>query len=499
MNKALTIITTTYLGLHGGRSDAKPMGDDQMQNQWGCDLVLSPPHAASKTFQDLDRRVRSDVVGYKLHSVTVSGTEANSKALLCASEYGMSRCLFGLGTYLGGDQFLQDMSTSMYSERSRLSAPKSVYRDCVSKPCLEQTVPLPYWVDCRAFTLKERRDHETKCLRALHKKLIVAKLKGLPYRVLLIEYILGGTGGELSKHFLERLAPLLATLDIVVIADEVLTGGRVGPTMAMTNSMPSSFVDRVEFITMGKFLECGLVLQKIPKKPTHCNQELRGSSTHYDFGKACMVWSMVSERQKTGVITERRKQALRCLKIGDRDNEAKWGQGLLIFTRLTRNPVHTGLKNRCLPMMEPSLKLSRLRCISSNWTRSTLCKELKQAALEWIEKQDKHLEDSRDGFVAVLTDYLFSDKPVRDNGGVVKFRHEDLEEFMGKQRAEKLAEKIRKEKRNNGFVCNKKTTTLVSEAILRSLENTDEQLMYRKRKGNKRIQFIYLDAKLLGL
>ena len=467
-----------------------------MQNQWGCDLVLSPPHAGSKTFQDLDRRVRSDVVGYKLHSVAVSGTEANSKALLCASEYGMSRCLFGLGTYLGGDQFLQEMSTSTYSERNRLSAPKSVYQESVSKPCLEQTVPLPYWVNCRAFTLKQRREHETKCLRALHKKLIVAKLKGKPYRVLLIEYILGGTGGELSKHFLERLAPLLATLEIVVIADEVLTAGRVGPTMAMTNSMPSLFQERVEFVTMGKFLECGLVLQKIPKKPTH--RELRGSSTHYVFGKACMLWSIVSERQKTGVITERRKQALRCLKIDDSDKESRWGKGLLIFTRLTRNLVHTGLKNWCLPMMEPNLKLTRLRCISSNWTRSTLCDELKQSALEWIEKQDKQYEDSGDGFVSVLTDYMFSDKPVRDNG-IIKFRHEDLEKFMGKRTAERLAEKIREEKRNSGLVCNKKTTTLVSEAILRSLQNTDKQLMYRKRKGNKRIQYIYLDAKALGV
>ena len=296
-------------------------------------------------------------------------------------------------------------------------------------------MPLPYWVDCRAFTLEERRNHETKCLRALHKKLIVAKLKGKPYRVLLIEYILGGTGGELSKHFLECLAPLLAMFEIVMIADEVLTGGHVGPTMAMTNTMPSLFLERVEFITMGKFLQCGLVLQKIPKKPTH--RELRGSSTHYDFGKACMLWSMVSERQKTGVITERRKQALRCLKIDDRDKEARWGQGLLIFMTLTRNPVHTGLKNRCLPMMEPNLKLTRLRCISSNWTRSTLCNELKQAALEWIEKQDKQYEDSGDGFVSVLTDYMFSDKPVRDHG-IIKFRHEDLEKFMGNQRAARM-------------------------------------------------------------
>ena len=229
------------------------MTDDEMQNTWGCGLVIASSHHGSKTFQDLDGKIRSDVTGYKLLSIEVCGTDANQTALLNASNFDMSRCLIGIGTYVGGDAKSQSMSTSTFTPSNQLATFMDV-KSVSSPECLEQTVPLPYWVNCKDLTSGQHRAHEAKCLRALHKKLIIAKLKGKPYRALLIEYVLGGSGAGLSAEFLESIESLLKVFGIVMIADEILTGGCCGPTMAMTSAMPKSFCECVEFITMGKFL-----------------------------------------------------------------------------------------------------------------------------------------------------------------------------------------------------------------------------------------------------
>ena len=63
------------------------MIEDEMQNQWGCGLVVNHQHPGNKTFQDLDAKIRSDITSFKLHSVAVSGTTANTTALNSASQY----------------------------------------------------------------------------------------------------------------------------------------------------------------------------------------------------------------------------------------------------------------------------------------------------------------------------------------------------------------------------------------------------------------------------
>ena len=46
-------------------------------------------------------------------------------------------------------------------------------------------------------------EFEQKCLIALHQKLLIAQFAGKPFRALLMEYLLGGNGGELS----EKISP----------------------------------------------------------------------------------------------------------------------------------------------------------------------------------------------------------------------------------------------------------------------------------------------------
>lgn len=359
--------------------------DDEMENAWGTELVPMVTKPARKSNADLDQKIRTDVRGWKLQSILTAGTNANQDALLMASGGDPSRCLTALGSYVGGNGFTQPMSTSMYDTTNRLSVPK--FPENASPECLASTVALPHTCGpCENFTREEMLEHEAKCLRHLHKILIMAALEGRPYRVLLLEYILGGNGGELSGRFLIKLARLLKVFDVVVVADEILTGGRVGPGMVMTTSVPEEFQERVEYITMGKFMHCALILKKIPTKPTHQDEMLRGTSTTQDAGEAYSLWVSVSALLKKGAIKRRQKQVLQKLKLTKHTDEV-WGRGLLLFISKSRMSLYKGLKNRVLPMLMTNIPVRALSCRPSKWNRSTVTEYLRSGAIEWMDAQ----------------------------------------------------------------------------------------------------------------
>ncbi len=235
---------------------------DEMENSWGVHYYSTPPPKARKSFHDLDRLVRSSVAGFKLKSLVPSGTEANMEAILVATDHDCSRALFGLGNYVGGDRYTQDLSTSMYDASSLLAFPRLV--ENASERCLKQNVGLPYHCPGSAqFTEEQLIEWETECIQSLHKKLFVAKCKGAPYKCLLLELLLSGAGCELSSRFLKTLGNLCKAYSIAIIADEILTAGRAGPGLAMTLSQPEEFIREVQFITVGKFTGCGIVLEKV--------------------------------------------------------------------------------------------------------------------------------------------------------------------------------------------------------------------------------------------
>ena len=235
---------------------------DEMENSWGVHYYSTPPPKARKSFHDLDRLVRSSVPGFKLKSLVPSGTEANMEAILDATDYDCSRALFGLGNYIGGDRYTQDLSTSMYDASSLLAFTRLV--ENASEKCLKQNVPLPYHCPGSAQFLEEKLiEWENQCIVSLHKRLFVAKFKGAPYKCLLLELLLSGCGCELSSRFLKSLGKLCKAFSIVIIADEILTAGRAGPGLAMTLSQPEEFIQQVHFITIGKFTGCGVVLEKV--------------------------------------------------------------------------------------------------------------------------------------------------------------------------------------------------------------------------------------------
>lgn len=128
---------------------------DEMENNWGCNLVRPTCHFGSRNFHDLDQHVRTDVQGFQLRQLEISGTAANELAVELTTDYEYKRCLFAMGSYSGGIGKMLSMSSTTYVNAGFFSAPADP--GDVSYNCQLQTVPMPYWVVSSAFQQKEER------------------------------------------------------------------------------------------------------------------------------------------------------------------------------------------------------------------------------------------------------------------------------------------------------------------------------------------------------
>lgn len=464
---------------------------DPMDNTWGCRLCIPNGRRfrGSGSLHVFDSFIRGDVPGYFLKEIMACGSSANERALLLASNFCMEQCLFGLGCYLGGTDKLQNLSTSGYSTNHTLCLPKTVQE--ASEEAKSRTVPLPYFINSAGHNDDDHQHAEDSCLAALHKKLLVAKLKGTPYRVLILEYMLGGNGGELSSQFLSRLGPLLKHFDVVVIADEVLTAGRVGPTMLMTSSMPRQFTERVKYITVGKFMNLAVLLEQIPTTPVSIAEELRGTSTHIECGEACGLWCEITNRVKNGVIDVRRQQVLSLLKITD-GAENCWGKGCLIFSSLTREQVARGLKNRCLPLLEAKVKLKKLTCKRSDWTRSTTNEVLVERRQQWLQfLEDQYIAAEAIAWQGAIASYMLNSNVIEfaAEDKDFLFRAEDVLKHMGTV-ADQIVDLCRNLRRSK-----KSAKAFVNEALVLAMTSNDDNFLKRVRKGSGRVEYFLLISK----
>ena len=466
-------------------------GEDDMENNWGCNLVYGSKEGG-RTLQALDRAVKQQVPGYKLHTLEASGTQANLTAIHLLTNSEPRRALFAVGSYCGGDQLLQSLSSSAYTAKSQLSLPKDY--DDASPDCKRQSVSLPYMIDNADMALSEWEDYETKCYEYLYRTLFVAQINGKPYKVLMLEYVLGGCGAELRPEFLERLAGLLKQFHIAVIADEVLTGARVGPTMTMTTSQPTAFKECVEVITMGKFLNCAIVLRKRPNKPIEVEEPIRGTSTHLDCSHACRIFISATNNQR--LIPSRRRQVLHKFGFGGKaDTELHWGRGLLVFTNVSRPQLTRGLKNRLLPMIE-NTKIRKSRCVTTTWNRSSVAKLVKKKVEDWLCMQEKDASSSLSTFQVSLVEYIFAKtRLVAMTEDSFVFHQDQVWEFIGLASATEKADVMRIALALKGVSTKKKPKAFLHAAILKAIANTKSTHgVFKKRVGNRRTEYVYVSA-----
>ena len=481
---------------------------DEMENDWGVKFLLSNPKPARKAQAEFDQIIRKTVTGYMLHTIAASGTHSNIVALQLACDYRVDLCLLALGTYVGGDEFLQELSTSMYDPSSCISVPK--YPENASKRCFQQTVPFPYYVP-GGIDDDKLLDLEQRCLRALHKKVIMMRLLGTPYRALLVEYILGGNGATLTHRFLKQLGVLCKEHSIAVVADEVLTGGRVGSKMAMTPDMPKEFQEVVMYITMGKFVQCALVLKKVPKKPTHHAQKLRGTSTNQECGGAYAIWQAVWEAKRRGDLETRRDEVLTAMSLIDKP-DLYWGLGLLIFCIFRRSQTTSALKNRLLPMMTVGVRVRKMTCKRSKFTPQSVSAMLAETVNEWLNVQDSAYQGSlRTCFLSLTTDFLFChgkskvEEPGSNEIDYLRLRPDDVLDFVGEEKAAVLAAELRELKRRQGATTASKMTPIsfAREALYQactraSMDGSKPKLAKKKRKFQSRTEFTFVRCELFG-
>ena len=76
---------------------------------------------------------------------------------------------------------------------------------------------------------------------------------------ILLELSLASNGATLSDRALSILAELAGIHGFDIVVDEIMTGGRT-KRMLSTMDKPKNFQKSVDFITMGKWLKCGMVL-----------------------------------------------------------------------------------------------------------------------------------------------------------------------------------------------------------------------------------------------
>lgn len=469
-----------------------------MENEWGVNYVThTERRCGRRTFNGFAIDVALAIPDYKLYSVQMSGTDANAEAISMATDGDMKRCLFAIGSYVGGDRQTQMYSTSGYSARQLLAMPQQYFE--ANPQCQEQTVPLPYHIQSDWLTDTRLRKYEKYCLDHLHETLLFAFFSGRPYKAILLEYILGGNGAELSCEFLTSLSYLLKLFGVVVIADEVLTGGRVGPGIAMTTNMPREFQKCVEFITLGKFMGCGLVLQRKQPKPVDVGLSLRGFSTSADCGLASKLLEEVVTRINAGLLEERHELVLRKMNCSSpATKEDWWGHGLLLFFAYKRPQIKKGLKSRALPRLEKS-KLMKLETHKTDFTRSVVCKHIVECVEEWVHYQHEQRKIGDDAFLAWLVEYLLSDF-VAKNESIALFRAQDVIDYMGKDVAEKTASTYHiGQLVKTGRRVGPSPDSLIKRAIVSATSNTkDSRSIYKKRLGNKRVEFNLVDGSILS-
>jgi len=475
---------------------------DTMENAWGVDLVDSAGRRdGCGTREELNRSIKSSIVGFQLLKLTNCGSDANQIAIDKATGRNISRLLIACGSYVGGGDVLLTYSSSKVLPTKHLSLPMYP-NDVTHDDCLNQTVPLPYHIrGSEKISQQEIWNIEQQCLKAIHKKILVAEFMGCPYKVLLLELVLGGSGAELSSSFMESLGYLLKHFGIVVIVDEILTMGRCGPTMVVTSTIPTSLKSQVAFITAGKVTHCGMVLERSPEKPRELCSGYRGQSTDMPPAKACQQWRLVAERVKFGIPLERQQTVLKQLRLPS--TEDYWGKGCLLFTSKYRPGVLKGLQCRLLPKLEQT-KLAIGTTKNSNWNRSLLTTELFKIERQWVKHIHSNLQSTAP-FYSALYDYIDS---LREPTGL--FLDSQLLDFIEKNGDDNAFDRERE--RISAIIstnkCKTKALTFVQQTTRFASKNTKSRYdpvqaekipsLSKKRKGNKRLAMTYYNKLCLG-
>ena len=134
--------------------------------------------------------------------------------------------------------------------------------------------------------------YKEECLEHLHIQCHYSKVMKNMVTAILLEITLALNGATLSDHALTILGELAHLHDFGLVVDEIMTGGRT-KKMLLTMENPKIFQQAVEFITMCKWLKCGMVLaskqQQNILRDMLSRQLPHGASTGIDGNEAYTI------------------------------------------------------------------------------------------------------------------------------------------------------------------------------------------------------------------
>lgn len=373
---------------------------DNLANNWGCVLTMFfddnrrrsftlIPCGERDSFSLLRCEVNATFGGrFELVKVATCGSDAQLHALVMATELDSRNCvLVACGSYVsGGNNGLQNWSTSDFEIRN---GPSHIMhpRDVKSPFALERTIAMPYHIpDTIDTSLLEA--YEDECINNLHLKCIYFRMNDAPVRVLMLELVLAGCGATLSDRALSRIGLVAKHHGFGIMVDECMTGGRTG-TMLHTLQKPEEFIDAVSYVTMGKWMNAGLVLcsakeaarrnaeQEIFANRT--NHNFRGTSSKIDCHRALEIWKNV--KGKLGNVFDRRKRVIAQLKLNE---GGTWGVGGILFASLCRNDCGQGLKNRFLFVLD-DVPIERFKYTRKpEWNKKNINKIIMEGVMSWV-------------------------------------------------------------------------------------------------------------------
>ena len=164
-----------------------------------------------------------------------------------------------------------------------------------------------------------------------------------------MEITLASNGSTVSDRALTIFGHLAHLHDFDIVVDGIMTGGRT-KTMLSTMEKPKIFQKSVEFITMGKWLKCGMVLgskrQQTIRNKLLSKQLPHGASAGINANEAYTIFSKVVNNLEN--VDARRRTVLTKCRV--KETEA-WGKGLHIFIPGKREGILAGTRNRLLPLI----------------------------------------------------------------------------------------------------------------------------------------------------
>ena len=346
----------------------------------GAMITILADNRRQRNFHHLIEKTTNHLFG--LMKLTTNGSDANLYAVTSLMQSNTSGCLVACGSYVSGDSGpLQSWSTSAFEIGSGPAGIIGPEDPRITSFTLQHTIALPYSIE-GAMSYDDLCQFEDECLEHLHILFLYNKVMKNKVTCILMEITLASNGSTLSDCALTILGDLAYLHDFGIVVDEIMTGGHTKKMLA-TMEKPEIFLNAVEFITMGKWLKCGMVLgskrQQTILRNLLSKQLPRGASTGIDGNELYTIFSEVVNHLEN--VDARQQTVLTKYRVKEKD---AWGKGLHIFIPGKREGILAGTRNRLLPIITntPIRVHSPKRC--EEWNKVYVNEKTVEGCRNWI-------------------------------------------------------------------------------------------------------------------